>query len=224
MRRKGVWMVMGTLAVVAVAYSLMRVVQAPVAQPEAGGLAQKIFYYHVGSAVTMYVAYLVGFICSIMYLRKQTPKWDLLAATHNEIGLLFCTLVLITGPIWARPVWGTWWRWEPRLVTFLVLWFSYVIYFVFRKAMDNPRQRGRLAAVYGILAFLNIPLVLVSTRLWNASQQLHPRSVGLPPTMLATLLASMVALLLVYLLLARLRFKVAQVETELGNRYLKGQS
>lgn len=216
--KRSTWWVLAAAAAVAVAYSLWRVAGAPVAQPEAGGLAQKIFYYHVGSALTMYLAFLVGGVASVLYLRRQQRNWDLVAAANLEVGLVFCTLVLITGPLWARPVWGTWWRWEPRLVTFLILWLSFVVYFLFRRSIAAERVRARLAAVYAILACLNIPLVVLSTRLWRPEQQLHPRRVGLPPTMLWTLLWSVAALALVYVLLAGLRYRVAWLEARRAER------
>ena len=207
--------VLALAAAAAIIGSLLAVWLAPVAQPEAGGYAQKIFYYHVGAAVTMQLAFLVGFGASLLYLWRRADPLDCLAVSANEVGLLFCTMVLVTGPLWARPVWGTWWRWEPRLTTFLILWLSYVAYFLFRRQLGEGPRRARQAAVYNLLAFLNLPLVVLATRLWRPEDQLHPRHIGLPPAMLATLALSALALALLGAWLVIRRYQIGRLETEL---------
>ena len=99
------------LTLMMVLYAAYCIVQAPMAQPEAGGIAQKLFYCHLGSAGTMYAAFLAGLVSSLVYLRTRDEKWDQLTESCHEVGLVFCSLVLVSGPMWARPVWGTWWRW-----------------------------------------------------------------------------------------------------------------
>jgi len=141
------------------------------AVPEMGGQLQRIFYIHVPSAWVAYIGFAIVFIASIAYLRTANRRWDLLAHSAAEVGLVFCTLVLITGPIWARPVWGTWWQWDARLTSSLVLWLTYVGYLFLRGLATDPRRVGRAAAVLGIVGFVNVPLVHFSVYWWRT---LHP--------------------------------------------------
>ncbi len=110
------------------------------------GIVQKIFYFHVSSSVTAFSAFFLVFVASIMYLWKNAEWWDAVALSAAEIGVVFCTLVLITGPIWARPIWGTWWSWDPALTLTLVLWLIYVAYLMLRMDAHDPK-RARFAAV-----------------------------------------------------------------------------
>ena len=134
------------------------------------GVIQKIFYIHVPSAFLAYLAFFITFIASIIYLYRRDPKWDTVAHCAVETGVIFCTIVLITGPIWARPIWNVWWTWDPRLTTTLILWFTYVAYLMLRRAVKE-NQRANLAAVFGIIGFLNVPLTFFSIRLWRT---IHP--------------------------------------------------
>jgi heme exporter protein C len=136
-----------------------------------GGELQRIFYFHVPSAWIAYLAFAIVFIASIAYLRTGSGRWDLLAGASAEVGVVFCTLVLITGPIWAAPVWGTWWQWDARLTSALVLWLTYVGYLFLRALSAEPARTGRLAAVVGIVGFVNVPIVHFSVRWWRT---LHP--------------------------------------------------
>jgi heme exporter protein C len=137
-----------------------------------GGQLQRIFYFHVPSAWVAYVAFAIVFIASIAYLRTDERRWDLVAHASAEIGVVFCTLVLITGPIWANPVWGTWWVWDARLTSSLVMWLTYIGYLLLRGLASDPRAAGRLAAVVGIVGFINVPIVHFSVRWWRT---LHPQ-------------------------------------------------
>ena len=137
-----------------------------------GGQLQRIFYFHVPSAWVAYLAFAVVFVASIAFLRTDARRWDLLAHSAAEIGVVFCSLVLITGPIWARPVWGTWWQWDARLTSTLVLWLSYVGYLLLRGLARDPARIGRVAAVIGIAGFVNVPIVHFSVRWWRT---LHPQ-------------------------------------------------
>ncbi|HEX2295350.1 MAG TPA: cytochrome c biogenesis protein CcsA [Actinomycetota bacterium] len=141
------------------------------ADPAMGGELQRIFYFHVPSAWIAYLAFAIVFIASIAYLRTDSRRWDLLAGSAAEVGVVFCTLVLITGPIWARPVWGTWWQWDARLTSALVLWLTYAGYLFLRALSVEPGRTGRLAAVVGIVGFVNVPIVHFSVRWWRT---LHP--------------------------------------------------
>lgn len=136
-----------------------------------GGQLQRIFYVHVPSAWVGYLAFAIVFISSIAYLRTGARRWDLLAHSAAEIGVLFISLVLITGPIWAHPVWGTWWQWDARLTSALVMWLTYVGYLFLRNLTVDPAKAGRLAAIVGIVGFINVPIVHFSVQWWRT---LHP--------------------------------------------------
>jgi heme exporter protein C len=141
------------------------------AQVAMGGQLQRIFYVHVPSAWVAYVGFAIVFIASIAFLRTGERRWDLLAHAAAEVGVVFCSLVLITGPIWAHPVWGTWWQWDARLTSSLVLWLTYVGYLFLRALAMDPTRAGRPAAVLGIVGFVNVPLVHFSVYWWRT---LHP--------------------------------------------------
>ena len=163
---------LGYAAWAAIALSLVLIFfVARTADAAMGGELQRIFYFHVPSAWIAYLAFAIVFIASIAYLRTGSSKWDLLAGGAAEIGVVFCSLVLITGPIWAAPVWGTWWQWDARLTSALVLWLTYVGYLFLRALSTEPARTGRLAAVVGIAGFVNVPIVHFSVQWWRT---LHP--------------------------------------------------
>lgn len=186
---------------------------------KAQGIVQRIFYFHVSSAMTMFVAFFVVFVASILYLWKHADWWDQTAMSAAELGVLFCTLVLITGPIWGRPIWGVWWTWDPTLTLTLVLWLIYVAYLMLRADATDPR-RARFAAVLGIVGFIDVPLIRWSIEKWR---NLHPEPVvvqsggttGLPPAMMLTFLVSLAAFLLLFVFLLRQRMAVARRRQEL---------
>ncbi len=134
------------------------------------GLIQKIFYIHVPTAFLSYLAFFITFIASILYLYRKDSKWDNVAHCAVETGIIFCTIVLITGSIWAKPIWNVWWTWDPRLTTTLILWFTYVAYLMLRRVVKE-NQRANLAAVFGIIGFINVPITFFSIRLWRT---IHP--------------------------------------------------
>lgn len=136
-----------------------------------GGQLQRIFYVHVPSAWVAYLGFAIVFIASIGYLRTGAQRWDLLAHAAGEVGVVFCSLVLITGPIWAKPVWGTYWQWDARLTSALVLWLTYVGYLFLRGLATDEARAGRMAAVVGIVGFVNVPIVHFSVYWWRT---LHP--------------------------------------------------
>jgi heme exporter protein C len=136
---------------------------------------QRIFYFHVPSAWVAFLAFFIVFVANVSYLLTRRPKWDWLGVAGAEVGLAFCTVVLITGPIWARPVWGVWWAWDPRLTSTLVLWLLYVSYLLLRGLLPDPERQARFCAVFGIFAFLDVPLVYFSIRIWDRLQ--HPKPV-----------------------------------------------
>ncbi len=134
------------------------------------GPVQKIFYIHVPSAFIAFFAFFMTFIASILFLIKKDRKWDLIALCSTEIGVIFCTIVLITGPIWAKPVWNVWWTWDPRLTTTLILWFIYVAYLMLRGVVSE-NMKANFSAVFGIIGFVNVPLTFFAIRLWRT---IHP--------------------------------------------------
>ena len=134
------------------------------------GIVQKIFYIHVPAAFLAYLAFFITFIASIFYLYRKDSKWDTVAHCAVETGVIFCTIVLITGPIWAKPTWNVWWTWDPRLTTTLILWFTYVAYLMLRRSVKE-NQRANLSAVFGIIGFINVPITFFSIRMWRT---IHP--------------------------------------------------
>lgn len=190
------------------------------ADPAMGGELQRIFYFHVPSAWIAYLAFAIVFIASIAYLRTASPRWDLLAGASGEVGVVFCTLVLVTGPIWARPVWGTWWQWDARLTSALVLWLTYVGYLFLRALSTEPGRTGRLAAVVGIAGFVNVPIVHFSVRWWRT---LHPsgptpanpaEASGLGGPELTAFFVSLVAFTLLFAWLLAERVRLGRLEAE----------
>jgi heme exporter protein C len=155
-----------------------------VAVPTPTGVAEKIaevfriFYFHVPSAWVGFLAFFVVFVCSVLSLtgRGDQRRWDTIAACSAEIGVLFTTIVIITGPIWAKPAWGVYWTWEPKLTTALILWFIYVSYLMLRGVVDEEQRRARYSAVLGIVGFVDVPIVFFSVRLWGSIA--HPVVVG----------------------------------------------
>lgn len=180
------------------------------------GLAQKIFYIHVPSAWVAFMAFgLVG-LCSVLYLMMRDARLDRFAASAAEAGVVFTTGVLLTGPIWGKPIWGTWWTWDARLTSTLFLWFIYFGYLVLRSAIQEPGQRARFAAVLGILGSMLVPFIHVSVYLFRT---LHPQPVVLKPdgptlpgAMLVTLLSSVAVFTLFFAGLVWQRYAQAVLE------------
>jgi heme exporter protein C len=149
---------------------------------------------------------------SVQYLRTREARWDRLAVGGAELGVVFAAIVLVTGPLWARPVWGVFWRWEPRLTSMLVLFTMYVAYLMVRRYGTTAGRTPRLAAVVGIVAFANVPLVYYSVRLWTADQQLHPRQVILAPEMKLALYVCLAAVGLLFFAILRFRLRLESLE------------
>jgi heme exporter protein C len=140
------------------------------------GFSQKIFYYHVPIAASAFVAFGVAFVAAIAYLRTQDLKWDRLGYVGVRIGLLFSILVMATGMIWGKAAWGVWWAWEPRLTTYLLACFLYAAYWVLRSVVDEEDRRATYAAVFAIIAFIDVPITFFATRF--LPEGLHPVVVG----------------------------------------------
>ena len=141
----------------------------------AQGTFGNIFYVHVPIAWTAFILYFFVMICSVFYLINKKNIWDNIAYAFAEIGTIFMALVLITGPIWAKPAWGYFWPWEPRLTTSLVLFIIYIGYFMLREFGGSPEQTSKYSSVLGIIAFLNVPLIFISVKFWLPEMQSHPQ-------------------------------------------------
>ncbi|HTZ31925.1 MAG TPA: cytochrome c biogenesis protein CcsA [Methylomirabilota bacterium] len=151
------------------------------------GVIQRIFYFHAATAWAGEMVFFVCFVANLLYVWKREQKYDWLGVTCAEVGIACITIVLITGPIWAHPVWGIWWTWDARLTSTFVLWLLYVSYLLLRTLIEEPGRRALLSALFGIFAFLDVPLVFFSIRWWRTQ---HPAPVvmggqgsGLDPTM-----------------------------------------
>ena len=138
------------------------------------GPVQRIFYFHVASAWTGLLSFLFVFLGGTLYLVKKNPTYDRFAHAAAELGVLFCSVVLVTGPIWAKPVWNTWWTWDPRLTSTFVLWLIYVAYLLFRSSLASHPSIRTYASVYGIVGFVDVPIVYMSIYWWRT---INPRVV-----------------------------------------------
>jgi heme exporter protein C len=148
------------------------------------GPIQKIFYLHLPVAICTFMACLTCFVASIGYLAQRKNFWDDLASAAARVAVQLCSVVLVTGMIWGKSAWGQWWTWSPRLTFSLVLWLLYVVYLMIRMGIESPQRRAVIGAVYGIIAFLDVPLVYLSVRLMP---DIHPTSIALAPVMKLTL-------------------------------------
>ena len=180
------------------------------------GIVQRIFYLMVPMGWLSLLAFLVVFIGSILYLVKKESKWDVIASSSAEAGMVFTTLALLTGAIWAKPAWGVWWTWEPRLTATLVLWLIYLAYFLVRSLATEKSRGAIFAAVVGIVGFIDLPIIALTTTLWRG---MHPGPVifqgGLAPSMLLTLLVSIIAFTALYFLLLIQRTSMRNDEVEI---------
>jgi len=181
------------------------------------GVIQKIFYIHVPAAFLAYLAFFITFMASILYLYRKDSKWDTVAHCAVETGVIFCTIVLITGPIWAKPVWNVWWTWDPRLTTTLILWFTYVAYLMLRRSVKE-NQRANLSAVFGIIGFINVPITFFSIRLWRT---IHPviitsRGINMSWPMKLSLLITFIAFCFLFfsVLISRIRLEQLKMRIE----------
>lgn len=190
------------------------------------GYSQKIFYYHAPIAETALVAFGVSFVAAIAYLRSGDLKWDRLSYVSVRLGLLFSILVMFTGMIWGKAAWGTWWDWEPRLTTFLLVCFLYAAYWVLRSVVDEEQRRATYAAVFAVIAFIDVPVTFFATRFLPAG--MHPTVIttggtGMPGSMFVSFFISMVGMTLLLAALTRrdlaiekLKDRVADLKTTIG--------
>lgn len=185
------------------------------------GPVQKIFYFHVASAWVAFFAFFIVAVFSILFLIKRNRMFDVYAGISAEIGVVYTAIVLTTGPIWGRSSWNAWWSWEPRLTTTLILFFMYIAYIMIRK-MDGPwEKKARLASVFGIISFINVPIVFMSIRWWNT--KLHPvvfgeganeSGGGVEPSMLFALIFSVFTMTVLYIVLMQKGINIEKLKIQ----------
>src|SRR3954471_16692187 len=213
--------ILSIVTVVLLAYALYQaLVVAPTERTM--GDVQRIFYYHVPSAWTAFLLFMGNLVASVIYLIRRNPKADALAVVCAEVGVVFCTVVLVTGPIWARPVWGIWWTWDARLTSTLVLWLIYVSYLLLRRYASGG-QTPALAAALAIFGFLDVPFVYMAIR-WFRTQ--HPQPVigggenaGIAKPMLHALLMNFVAFLALAILLVWIRYAMERMRARIDEAH-----
>ena len=181
------------------------------------GATQRIFYIHVPSAWISFVGFAVVFGSSIAYLTKRSERADRIAEASATIGLLFTTVVLVTGMMWGKAIWGVYWTWDPRLTSYLVLWLLYLAYIALRAYVPDPARKARFSAILGIIAFLDVPIVYLSVLWWRT---LHPHVFGpggggMPGQMLAAMFVGLFTFTLVFVYLVRLRLQVGRLADQL---------
>jgi len=211
MRRR--WLEILAVAVIGASLYRSMTVAADVTQ----GDVQRIMYVHVPSAWLAFLAFMVTMVGSIAWLRTKEQKWDRVAASSAEIGVVFTGLAIAAGMIWAKPVWGQFWTWEPRLVTTALLFFIYLGYLALRRAVIDPVQRARRAAIMGIVAAVQIPIVYYSVNWWRSLHQpSSARSIDTP--LRITLLLGVVAFTFAYAVMLQRRLELARLEEELDEK------
>lgn len=181
------------------------------------GDVQRIFYFHVACAWASLVAFFVVFAGGIAYLRTRHLKWDVLAGSSAEIGVIFTSLALMTGAIWAKHAWGSWWEWEPRLTTTLLLWLIYVSYLLLRSSLPERSRRATFSAVFGIVGFVDVPIVFMSIRWWRS---MHPavvsgKGMDMVASMWPAFFLALAAFTLLYISLMVLRTSVERSKMEM---------
>jgi heme exporter protein C len=186
---------------------------------EVQGFPQRIFYIHVPAAWIAYLAFTIVLIASIAHLRTSSQRWDRLAHSSAEVGVVFCAVNITTGMLWGRPVWGTYWTWDARLTSMFVLFLTYLGYLTFRTLATDPTRGARIAAVIGIVGFIDVPIVHFSVVWWRT---LHPQPIvinpvgspQLPPSMLITLMFMLAVFTLLFTLLLALRLRLARLSEQ----------
>ncbi len=213
-----IWNVLALVAMLVAVYAAL--IMAPDAMNVAPSIrpAQRIIYFHVPSAWSSMLAFFVAFIASILYLITNKVRWDIWARSASELGIAFTVAAIISGMMWAKPAWNTYWTWDPRLTTYTIVLLLYIAYFMLRGAIDEPGRRARMAAVYGIFAFLSVPLTFMSIRWWNT---IHPVIVespdnankfGLGPNMLNAFMITNIAFIFLFVALLGNRISLGWAE------------
>ncbi len=193
------------------------------------GDVQRVFYFHVASGWVGALAFLVAAVAGVIYLMRGRRRWDAVGLASVEIGLAFTLANLISGSVWARPIWNTWWTWDPRLVTASVMELVYIAYLLLRQGLEDPDRRARFAAVYAIVGFLSVPLTFLSIRIFRT---IHPVVVGnndptaqgtfdMTPPMLQTFLFSLFVFTVLYVVLLWHRVRMQALAEAVEQRKMK---
>lgn len=188
------------------------------------GLAQRIFYFHVPLGLIGLVAIVQVAIASVVYLVTKEEKWDAIAYATAEIGVIFATLILITGSIWARPIWGVWWTWDAKLTTTLLLWFIYISYLMLRAYGPKGSQGARYGSVLALIGAVDAPIIYFAAELWRTA---HPNlnlgplaeSGSVDSSMGITLLVCLITFILLYVSLFLLRYDLKRMEVSIDQLY-----
>jgi heme exporter protein C len=185
-------------------------------QSDTGRYAQRIIYFHIATAWVGFLAFFVTFAAGIGYLRTQGRSWDIVALSSAEIGTVFMLGVLISGSIWAKPAWGVWWVWDERLTISLIQFLVYVGYLMLRTAVEDPVRRARFAAVYGIVAFISVPINFIAIRLWRTQHPLMFGSDegGLGPNMMFAFFFSLITFTVWYVTLIWHRIRLERLRDD----------
>jgi heme exporter protein C len=188
---------------------------------------QKIFYFHIANAWVGMLGFIVAAIAGVIYLVKKDMKWDIIEMAAVEISLVFFLIAIVTGSIWARPSWGTWWTWEPRLTTAAILEMIYIAYLLLRQGIDDPERRARFGAVYTLVGAISVPITFLSIRIW---QTIHPVVIGgssgstdfgMTPEMLQTMFFGLATFSIIFATLLWYRVRLGRLAEEVEQLKLK---
>jgi len=193
------------------------------------GDVQRVFYFHVSAGWVGAVAFLVTAIAGGIFLARRETKWDRLAMASVEIGMVFAFINIVSGAIWARPVWNTWWTWDPRLVTATIMELIYLAYLMLRQGIEDPDRRARFGSVYGIVAFISVPITFLSIRFFRT---IHPVVIGsgdptaegafdMTPRMLQAFMFSLLTFTFIYVTLLWHRIRLARMTEHVEQRRMQ---
>ena len=193
------------------------------------GDVQRVFYFHVSAGWVGALAFLVTAVSGVIYLRRRDPKWDRVALASVEIGVVFTFVNIVSGSIWARPIWNTWWTWDPRLVTATIMELIYLAYLMLRQGIEDPDKRARFGSIYGIVAFISVPITFASIRLFRT---IHPVVIGsgdptaegafdMTPKMFQSFMFSLLTFTFVYATLLWHRIRLSQLAEKVQRRKMQ---
>jgi heme exporter protein C len=193
------------------------------------GQVQRLFYFHVATAWVGMIGFVLAAVAGIIYLWKKDLKWDAISVAAVEISLVFFFIAIVLGSIWARPIWGTWWTWEPRLTTAAILQMIYMAYLLLRQGIEEPEKRARFGAVYTLLGGISVPITFISIRIFRT---IHPVVIGsgsaeaqggfnMTPLMLQTMFFSILAFSVIFVTIFWHRMRMASLENRVEQLKLK---
>ncbi len=186
------------------------------------GQVQRLMYIHVPAAWLAMLSFFVVFVMSVLYLVQRDQRWDRVAASSAEIGVVFTALTLLLGSLWGKPTWGVWWTWDPRLTTTAILLMIYVGYLVVRSFADDPEKRARWAAIVGIVGFVDVPIVYLSVLWWRTLHQPPSSPRSMAGEFVYVLLLNVAAFTLLYIYLMVRRYRIAVAESHLDELQMEG--